>query len=218
MDPRRIRCSGIRRCHDCNSQTQTTTADAPLPTGRIICESTTSYDGLNRVVATTDAAGGQTLTRYDTLSRKTAQATLRASGTWEWNKVAYDADSHQIGQCRPDGYGNTATDSAVCAPAADATHKFGTRIDYDAAGRATTVTAYRETSSTDSTVESLVTHLTYDADGNELSTTDAANAVTTSTYDVLVPQDRCHDLADRQRDPYDALPIRRRRQSAADRC
>ena len=171
--------------NDCDSQTATTSSDSPLPSGRILCKSSATYDGLDRTVATTDAAGGQSKAVYDTLSRKTAQGVLRTGSTWEWTKTAYDADNHPVGECQPNGFTASATDSGACTPAADTADKYGTRVDYDMAGRATTTTSYRETSPTDSTVLSLPTSTSYDADGNAVSTTDPRGAVATTAFDIL---------------------------------
>ena len=103
----------------------------------------------------------------------------------DWTKAAYDADGRPVGQCRPNSFSTSATDGAACNPGATATGKFGTKMDYDEAGRVTTAVTYRETSATDNTVLTLPTSYGYDADGNAVSVTDPRSITTTVGYDLL---------------------------------
>src|SRR2546423_1443111 len=60
---------------------QTTSSDAPIPAGRILCSTTTTYDSVNNPVSITDASGQTTQFIYDAFQRKTQQLAPRHEGS-----------------------------------------------------------------------------------------------------------------------------------------
>ncbi len=171
---------------ECTPGTVTGTADAPLPTGRILCTSTVSYDNLDRTTSTTDAAGGQSDITYDTRGLATSQRVKRTASAYLWTRTNYDADGHTVDVCRPDAFTPSATDAGTCAPSPSMPN--ATHADYDPAGHKSADTAWRNDTSP---AQALTTSYGYDPNGHALTVTDPAGQVTTAAYDSV---DRLTDI------------------------
>ncbi len=176
----------------CNPGTPTTAADAPLPTGRIKCTSTTTYDTFAQPTSSTDAAGATTLMSYDRLGRMTQKLAPRSfTGAPTLTTVmTYDADGHTLDVCSPRQF--TEGDGTCTSTSPYATH-----TSYDPAGRPATSTTYRTVGSP------LAATMRYDADGNMTASTDPRGTVpvkaangTTSPVSVTVTTS--YDLLDRK--------------------
>jgi len=161
------------------------TASTPgFPSGVYACHTRTSYDGVDRVTATQDAAAQTATASYDAAGRRTGSTTPRNDGTFTTlsTVTGYDLDGHPTDVCPPRDF----TEGGVPAGSCPAASTFGTHMTYDVAGRPTTVARYRAAGSP------LVTRTGYDPDGNPTVVTDPRGASagdaqhTTSTgYDLL---------------------------------
>lgn len=171
---------------ECTPGTVTTSADAPLPTGRILCSSTVGYDNLDRTTSTTDAAGGQSDTTYDTRGLALSQRVKRTASVYLWTRTNYDADGHTVDVCRPDAFSTSATDAGTCSPSPSMPN--ATHTDYDSAGHKSADTVWRNDTSP---AQALATSYGYDPNGHALTVTDPAGQVTTAAYDTL---DRVTDI------------------------
>lgn len=156
---------------------QSTTSDAPIPAGRIVCTTTIAYDSLDNVSGTTDANGQTTTFSFDGLHRKLYQVVPRYDGTYNTLQTAYvyDPDGNVTDLCPPrevfeaNGQCNSST-------------QFSQHWTYDLLDRKATATTYRS----GSPYPINTTTYAHDADGNLISTTDprgSAYAVT-DTYDL----------------------------------
>lgn len=156
---------------------ESTTADAPIPAGRILCSTTTAYDGLGDQVSTQDANHQTTRSTFDALGERTSRTIPRNDGTLASTTTGsrYDADGNITTACNPRQY----TDST--AHACTATPDFGSVTTYNAADKPTAVTVTRASQSR-STVTSTTS---YDADGNPASATDPNGHTTYYRYDLL---------------------------------
>jgi RHS repeat-associated protein/uncharacterized repeat protein (TIGR01451 family) len=184
-----------------------TSSDAPIPANDVLCSTTKSYDGADNVYATQDGNHQTTYSAFDGVGRKTGQWVPRNDGTYTnlYTEYAYDADGNQTDVCPPrqfteGGSGWTAASLPTARPLVAATPcavpsplpaaYYGTHKAFDAAGRTTSTTTYREQAGTypvcsGSGACALTSSSTYDADGNQASTTDANGHVTTYVYDLL---------------------------------
>ena len=154
--------------------TATTTADAPLPAGRLVCSNLQSFDGVDNVVSKTDADAQVTTLRYDAVHRLVRTDAPRYDGvlTTLRTDTVYDADGNVLRTCPPRSF---AEGGATTCAAGD---PYATHTTYDEAGRARTTTTYRDASTP------LTSSVSYDRDGNVTSSTDAKGTTTTSTYDL----------------------------------
>jgi RHS repeat-associated protein/uncharacterized repeat protein (TIGR01451 family) len=166
---------------------QSTSGDAPIPAGRILCSSAVSYDGVDNRLSTTDANHQVTTYAYDGMRRQVSKSVPRNDGTLTTLRtdMAYDPDGHVTDTCPPREFTEGASTSCT------ASGFFSQHRTYDVAGRLTSSTTFRGVGGAADT-----TSFTYDADGNPLSTTDPNRHVTTTAYDLL---DRRTGLT-RQRD------------------
>ncbi len=175
-----------------------TSADAPIPSGYWLCSTTTTYDGADNLTASSDAVpandgSGATVSTqhlYDAAHRVVTTYTPRYDGTLRLLRAdtVYDADGNVTVSCPPRHFTES---SAACGASSD---YFSTYKTYNAADLLTSSLVYTDTSGTSAT-----TTYGYDADGNQLVTTDANEHTSTSAYDLLdrlqsttVPQDATH--------------------------
>jgi RHS repeat-associated protein/uncharacterized repeat protein (TIGR01451 family) len=184
-----------------------TSSDAPIPAGDVLCSTTKSYDGADNVYATQDGNHQTTYASFDGVGRKTGQWVPRNDGTLSnlYTEYAYDANGNQTDLCPPrqfteGGSGWTAaslptarplvTGTACAVPSPLPAAYYGTHKVFDHADRTTSTTTYRQVAGTypacaGSSACALVSSSAYDADGNQASTTDANGHTTTYVYDLL---------------------------------
>ena len=176
---------------DCSPGTTTTTAEFPIPSGRILCESRVAYDSLDNVISETDAAGARVDYVYDHVGRRTATKVARTATIWLTHQWVYDADGNVLRYCRPRQLGTVddelAESSAPQSAGCPADAKFGEHMTYDTAGRVVTRTRYRQEAGAGTgrgaAMDSLTETMGYDADGNQVTYGDPrANAGTTTTH------------------------------------
>ncbi|WP_436698720.1 Kelch repeat-containing protein [Nocardioides sp. BYT-33-1] len=151
--------------------------------GHRICVTSTTYDGVGRVLTTTDANGQVTTTHSDAAGRQRRVDAPRTEGgsemlTSRWN---YDREGRVLDACSPRQFvaaevGSTPNTAAGCAgTAVHATH-----FAYDSAGNTTKEVRYRAGGGSP---EELATGYDYDADGNTTAVTDPNGNRTTTAYD-----------------------------------
>lgn len=170
--------------------TATTAAWTAGQNGHKICTISTTYDGRGQSVSVTNADSQTTRTWLDAAGRTIRVDTPRSDGTYtvlrnRWN---YDRDGNVLDACSPRQFdstheSNTTTDSAA---GCTSTGVHSMHSVYDRAGRLTSSKSYRAAynGGTGSPVAN-VTSYGYDADGNQISVTDANGHETTSTYSYL---------------------------------
>jgi len=158
---------------------------------------TYEYDALGRLVTTTNALSGTSVTRYDALGRRTE--TIDAEGQvtgYEHDAAGRLVKQRIAGQQRITRYAYDPLDRRVAATDA-LTHT--TVYTYDAAGR----------QSRTRDAEGNVTTFAYDALGRRTMTTDADGVTVYSIYDALGRLVETRDeLDNRTRYSYDALGSR----------
>jgi RHS repeat-associated protein/uncharacterized repeat protein (TIGR01451 family) len=154
---------------------QSTSGDAPIPAGRILCSTIIAYDGVDNVTSSQDGNHHTATTTYDAVHRPLTKVAPRNDGTLATltTGFVYDLDGHAVETCRPR---NTSEGGATsCQLGA----LYGTQLVYDVAGRVQSQTTHR------SSTEADVVSTAYDADGNMVSRTDQDNHTTTWVYDLL---------------------------------
>lgn len=177
---------------DCNPGTQTGANDPTFPAGRILCQSSTSYDGQDNLVQAVDSSGATIDTSYDSEGRKTKTIAQRTSTSTSRTELLYDPDGNVTDVCSPREFDPSDGNSSTCT----GTGYYTAHTDYDPAGRATRTNRWRvpsgtASSNTNANRTALVTTHGYDADGNPVSTTDpnanatGSNYSTTTSFDVL---------------------------------
>lgn len=155
-----------------------TSSDAPIPAGKIICSTTTTWDNVDNKIQTQDGNHQNTNYTYDAVHRLVSQVGPRVVGSGGTRTdTVYDQDGHVTAICPPNLWASGAT---ACPDG-----RYAQTRTYDAAGRLSSSTTYREQLDSSSTVNSLATTYTYDADGNVLSTTDANGHVVRDSYNIL---------------------------------
>jgi RHS repeat-associated protein len=183
----------------CTPGTTTGAGDAPLPTGRVLCEASTIYDGRNNVLSSYDAAGGRSDTSYDLLDRAGSHTLWRTATSTLISRASYDLDGHPTDVCGP----RDLTEGAAAAGSAcSATSYYGTHRSYNTAGMSTTAISYRVPTGTADgalsgaalTAATLTVSTTYDADGNVLTVTDPNGNAAVTPY---VAQTRTYSVLDR---------------------
>ena len=143
---------------------QSTIYDAPIASGRILCSSSVSYDGVDNQTALQDGNHQVTTLSYDGIHEETERVVPRNLGgiATARTDTVYDLDGHATDSCPPrqflEGGSSTCTSGGA----------YSTHVTYDALGRAVAVTTYRSVGTPPDTVRT-----SYDADGNVLSRTDA---------------------------------------------
>ena len=156
---------------------QSTSGDAPIAPGRILCTTSISYDGVDNHLSSTDGNGQTTTNTYDSVHRLVSKLVPRDSNATpvvtERSDTVYDADGHVTDICPPREF---TEGSGACT----STGSFSTHRTYDYSGRMATQTTYRTSGGAAQTATTA-----YDADGNVVSSTDANGHTTTDVYDVL---------------------------------
>ena len=156
---------------------QSTSSDAPIPMGRILCKSATSYDGNDNKITSSDGNAQTTTFFYDSVRRETSRrvphdATVTPA-VMDRTDTIYDADGHVLTVCSPrlftEGGGTCATSSS-----------YAEQRTYRPSGRMVSDTTYRQAAG-----QAITVLLTYDADGNAVSTVDPNGVTTTDVYDLL---------------------------------
>jgi len=147
--------------------------------GQKICVTSSTYDGLDHEITTTDANSQVSQTTYDATGRTIRQTTPRNDGTYtsldaRWR---YDADGNMVDACSPRQFaaGESNTTTSCTSTGVHSTH-----MTLDRAGRVVNETKYRAGSPT----TTLTTGYGYDADGNPTSVTDPNSHTTTATFDL----------------------------------
>src|SRR5205807_5537251 len=167
------------------------TGDAPIPSGRVLCFGTQSYDGVDNLTATQDGNGATSTFFYDGIHRRTSQQVPRSASPVlkERTDTAYDPDGHATDLCPPREFDASEPNSAAATAGVNATCSstgyYSTHRSYDFAGKLLTDKTYEEHAGSASTYDAHTTTYAYDADGNPRGVTDAANATTTATFDLL---------------------------------
>jgi RHS repeat-associated protein len=154
---------------------QSTTADAPIPAGRILCSTAVSYDGVDNRLSATDANHQVTTSTYDGARRQVSQLTPRNAGTLTTLRtdMVYDADGHVTDVCPPREFTEGASTSCTASGA------FSVHRTYDVAGRLASQTSFRTAGAPDTS------NVAYDADGNPIAQTDPNGHITTTGLDLL---------------------------------
>jgi RHS repeat-associated protein len=157
------------------SCTQSTSA-SPVPAGRTMCNRTVAYDGTDNPTALGDASGQVTSVTYDGLHREVSRLVPRNDGTFTTLRTdrVYDLDGNVVSLCSPRAF--TEGKAPNCTSAAAQPYRRDRTYD----------TRSHETS--ESTMQAAggnvnTTSYAYDADGNQVSVTDANGHVHTFTYD-----------------------------------
>lgn len=171
---------------------QSAAADAPLPAGRVLCVTSIAYDGVDNVIATTDADGQVATYIYDGTHRRTrtlsprgdAALTSRLSDgtTTTLTRVdtVYDADGNATTICSPRQFSTTEGNSADCLSQLSPTPSvFAEHREFDPTGRAAKRTIYRAAG------QPQVETYGYDANGNRTRVTNARDKTATTSYDLL---------------------------------
>ncbi|HEX6391959.1 MAG TPA: RHS repeat-associated core domain-containing protein [Acidimicrobiales bacterium] len=163
-----------------------------IPASDYVCVATTAFDGLGNPVKLTDATNATTTNHYDGLGRpvQTFEAASADFANPETDTV-YDADGNKIAVCPPRAFaeGKLATGTCGPLPSSGTGDYYSTYTSYDPADHPVATTRYRvaagtaDGNATNPTV--FTTSATYDADGNEISATDARGNSTTWTYKAL---------------------------------
>lgn len=150
-------------------------SDPLLPSGAIVCVSTTAYDSEDHPVDVTDSSGASTLTVYDADGRVTdTYAPAPGAGGPAHTAIQYDPDGNLFEVCRPRQF----TEGPGTCPANGAGYL--TRYTVDQGGRRTSMTTYRSPTAT-----AVTTGYGYDADNNVTTTSDPNGNVTFFTYNSL---------------------------------
>jgi RHS repeat-associated protein len=157
---------------------QSTSGDAPIPSGRILCQSTAAYDGVDDPIAVGDANGQTTTIYYDARHHETRRDVPRNDGiTTLTTETAYDADGNVTDVCTPRQY---SEGGSLVTGGCPSTPQYGTHKTYDVAGRLAASSIYRSGGG-----GTAITTYGYDGDGNQVKVTDANGTATTSVFDLL---------------------------------
>ena len=150
---------------------ESSSSDAPIPAGRVLCSTTSAYDGVSNIIANQDGNHQTTTYTNDAAQRRLSQSVPRNDGTYatlltQW---AYDPDGDITDICQPNNGSAACTNTAAS----------GTHYTFAPDDKPLTLATYRSgTSSPDTTTYA------YDADGNRTSVTDPNGHVTTYAYDL----------------------------------
>jgi RHS repeat-associated protein/uncharacterized repeat protein (TIGR01451 family) len=155
---------------------QSSSSDAPIPAGRILCKRTLSYDGVDNAVAAGDANAQVTMVSFDGVHDEVSRTVPRHSGgvvTVRTDHV-YDLDGNVTSICQPRAF----TDGGASTCSSSAAQPYREDRTYDDQGNLLTDTTYRG-----STADATSTD--YDADRNATLVQDANGHLQRMTYDFL---------------------------------
>ena len=154
------------------------TADGPFPAGSIECHTSTTYDGTGAAVAVTDGDGGQTQITYDPQGNVLSKLVERQASPLVWGRTdnVYDENGNVTRTCPPNSFANGTTSCATSTSAYDTAHT------YDVNDRLVSTVTCRSTCTSPNVFTS---SFTYDADGNQLTSTDPRGTTTTVTFNLL---------------------------------
>lgn len=155
---------------ECAGSTLTVAADDLGSAGKVKCSSLTVFDGLNQVVAATDAAGARTDRSYDALGRNDRTVESRSATIGLTTRTVYDSNGRPVLTCPPRHYTEGTGDSGCALTAAPVERKHTTAVSYDPAGSVTATTSWRERSISFGTLSpqlsGIFTRHGYDLNGN----------------------------------------------------
>lgn len=157
---------------------QSTASDAPISSGRILCSTSLSYDGVDNVTSASDGNAQVTTFTFDALHREIKRLVPRSDGTFTTLRTdsLYDRDGNITDVCPPREF---SEGSASCT----STGLYSQHFVYDAAGRRMSATTFR--AATGETTTTVATNFSYDADGNPVTVTDPNGRSAPFTYDLL---------------------------------
>jgi RHS repeat-associated protein/uncharacterized repeat protein (TIGR01451 family) len=162
-----------------------TSADAPIPSNSVVCQTSQMYDGVDRVVTSTDARGTTTNLTYDDLGREIRRVVPRSDTEFVRTDTVYDLDGNVVGICPPRHFNSKG--EGTCTNGSSDVHRQNRA--YDHAGRLVHSTTYRDGGGVRTP---LTTTYTYDADGNGIRRDDPQDSSdstddrsTTFTFDLL---------------------------------
>lgn len=166
---------------------QSSASDAPVPTGRILCQSSAAYDGVDNVTSSTDGNGQTSNYTFDAIHRETRRDAPRFDGTHTTVRTdtLYDSDGNVTDVCPPREF---TEGSGTCT----STGVYSTHYAYYRNGPVKTQTSYRTYSG--QPTQTLTTSFNYDADGNVVSQTDPRGNASTPKYSTTFS----FDLLDRR--------------------
>jgi RHS repeat-associated protein len=154
---------------------QSVAGDAPIPSARILCSTTSAYDGVDNATAAQDGNHQTTTYTYDGAHREISRVQPRNDGTYTTLRTdtIYDPDGNVTDICPPREF---TEGSGTCS----ATTAYSQHRTYDSAGLLATNSTYRASTTAPNT-----TAYTYDADGNAATIVDANQHTVRFTYDLL---------------------------------
>lgn len=156
---------------------QSTTNDAPIPAGLILCFTRSSYDGTDNRTASGDGNAQVTSYLFDSLHRVAQTVGPRqVNGAGTITAKTYDADGNVIWSCSPREF--TDPGHTNCAGA----NPYSTRRFYTTLDQVYEATTFRVVNGV---TQAHTTAYAYDADGNQVSVTDPNGHTTTTQYDLL---------------------------------
>lgn len=150
--------------------------------GHKVCVLSSTYDGADQTITTTDQNSQTTKMTYDGAGRSVKQTAPRNDGVYTtlstmWN---YDRDGNVTDVCPPRQFDAAHEENTTTG--CTSTGAYSTHATYDRAGRATTQKQYRVTGPSSATA--LTSSVQFDADGNAIKVVDANDHDTTFTYDL----------------------------------
>ena len=150
--------------------------------GHKVCVLSSTYDGADQTITTTDQNSQTTKVAYDGAGRAVKQTAPRNDGTYTtlstmWN---YDRDGNVTDVCPPRQFDSAHEENTTTG--CTSTGAYSTHSTYDRAGRAASQKRYRSTGPSSATA--VTSTVSFDADGNAIKVVDANDHDTTFTYDL----------------------------------
>lgn len=150
--------------------------------GQRVCISSTTYDGIDRQITTTDGASQTTRAWSDAAGRMVRVDAPRSGSVTLTSRWNYDRDGNVLDACSPRQFAASGeSDTTANTPAGcTGTGRHSTHYVTDRTGRTVSETKFRMDGAT---ATPIVTSYRYDADGNTVSVTDPNDHETTAIYD-----------------------------------
>jgi RHS repeat-associated protein len=154
---------------------ESTESDEPLPLGRILCQETAAYDGVDNPIGMSDGNAQTTTVIFDGVHRELSRRVPRFDGTHTTLRTdtVYDADGRITDVCPPREF--TEGSGSCTRPAS-----YSQQRNYDAMGRLASSASFRTSGGAANT-----TTYVHDANGNVTSVIDPNGNVTTISYDNM---------------------------------